>query len=43
MFGQGGFVDHKDTVANIRLFAKEVMPRLRELYAEPQKVAAAAQ
>ena len=31
MFGQGGFLDHADTVANITLFAKEVMPRLREL------------
>jgi alkanesulfonate monooxygenase SsuD/methylene tetrahydromethanopterin reductase-like flavin-dependent oxidoreductase (luciferase family) len=31
MFGQGGFLDHADTVANITLFAKEVLPRLREL------------
>jgi hypothetical protein len=31
MFGQGGFLDHADTVANITLFAKEVPPRLREL------------
>ena len=31
MFGQGGFLDHEDTVANITLFAQEVMPRLREL------------
>ena len=29
MFGQGGFLDHADTVANITLFAKEVLPRLR--------------
>jgi len=28
-------------VANITLFAKEVMPRLRELNQEPQKAAAA--
>jgi hypothetical protein len=35
MFGQGGFLDHADTVANITLFAKEVMPRLRELNAPP--------
>ena len=41
MFGQGGFLDHKDTVANITLFAKEVMPRLRELNPEPQRAAAA--
>jgi alkanesulfonate monooxygenase SsuD/methylene tetrahydromethanopterin reductase-like flavin-dependent oxidoreductase (luciferase family) len=31
MFGQGGFLDHNDTVANITLFAQEVLPRLREL------------
>ena len=43
MFGQGGFLDHKDTVANITLFAKEVMPRLRELNPEPQKAAVAAE
>lgn len=30
-FGQGGFLDHADTVENIRLFAREVAPRLREL------------
>ncbi|MEZ5816914.1 MAG: LLM class flavin-dependent oxidoreductase [Hyphomicrobiaceae bacterium] len=30
-FGQGGYLDHKDTMENIRLFAKEVMPRLKEL------------
>jgi hypothetical protein len=41
LFGQGGFLDHKDTVANITLFAKEVMPRLRELNREPQKAVAA--
>jgi alkanesulfonate monooxygenase SsuD/methylene tetrahydromethanopterin reductase-like flavin-dependent oxidoreductase (luciferase family) len=43
MFGQGGFLDHKDTVENITLFAKEVMPRLRELDPAPQKAAAAAE
>jgi alkanesulfonate monooxygenase SsuD/methylene tetrahydromethanopterin reductase-like flavin-dependent oxidoreductase (luciferase family) len=43
MFGQGGFLDHADTVANITLFAKEVLPRLRELNSEPvQPVATAA-
>ncbi|MGH7043059.1 MAG: LLM class flavin-dependent oxidoreductase [Acetobacteraceae bacterium] len=30
-FGQGGFLDHRDTVENIKLFAREVAPRLREL------------
>src|SRR5947209_6015338 len=28
MFGQGGFLDHKDKVANITMFAKCVLPRL---------------
>ena len=37
MFGQGGFLDHADTVANITLFAKEVLPRLRELNPAPAK------
>ena len=40
MFGQGGFLDHEDTVANITLFAQEVMPRLREL--SPARVPAQA-
>jgi hypothetical protein len=31
MFGQGGFLGHTDTVSNITLFAKEVMPRLDQL------------
>jgi alkanesulfonate monooxygenase SsuD/methylene tetrahydromethanopterin reductase-like flavin-dependent oxidoreductase (luciferase family) len=30
-FGQGGHLGHKDTMDNIRLFAKEVMPRLENL------------
>ena len=30
-FGQGGHISHEDTMDNIRLFAKEVMPRLQEL------------
>jgi hypothetical protein len=42
MFGQGGFLDHADTVANITLFGQEVMPRLRELNPEPKKASAAA-
>jgi alkanesulfonate monooxygenase SsuD/methylene tetrahydromethanopterin reductase-like flavin-dependent oxidoreductase (luciferase family) len=41
MFGQGGFLDHKDTVANITLFAKEVLPRLRELNPVSQNAVAA--
>ncbi len=44
-FGQGGFLDHKDTMDNIRLFGNEVMPRLRDLYPEttpaPARIAAA--
>src|SRR5712692_5960508 len=42
MFGQGGFLDHADTVANITLFAKEVLPRLRDLNPEPKKTSAVA-
>ena len=41
MFGQDGFLDHKDTVANITLFAKEVLPRLRALNPPRQNAAAA--
>ncbi|HUA51070.1 MAG TPA: LLM class flavin-dependent oxidoreductase [Candidatus Sulfotelmatobacter sp.] len=37
MFGQGGKLDHADTVANITLFAQEVMPRLRELNPAPRQ------
>jgi len=42
MFGQGGFLDHKDTVENITLFAKEVLPRLQELNPAPAQTAAVA-
>ncbi|HJQ60380.1 MAG TPA: LLM class flavin-dependent oxidoreductase [Vineibacter sp.] len=42
-FGQGGFLDHKDTVANITLFGREVMPRLRELNAPAARTATAAE
>ncbi len=38
-FGQGGFLDHKDTVENISLFAREVAPRLRALH--PDRAVAA--
>jgi alkanesulfonate monooxygenase SsuD/methylene tetrahydromethanopterin reductase-like flavin-dependent oxidoreductase (luciferase family) len=41
-FGQGGFLDHKDTMDNIRLFGSEVMPRLRELSPEKRGSASAA-
>jgi alkanesulfonate monooxygenase SsuD/methylene tetrahydromethanopterin reductase-like flavin-dependent oxidoreductase (luciferase family) len=30
-FGQGGFLSHQDAVENIRLFGREVAPRLRAL------------
>lgn len=33
-FGQGGFLDHKDTADNIRLFAREVFPRIQDLNAD---------
>lgn len=39
MFGQGGFLEHADTAASITLFAKEVMPRLRELSPAPAQPA----
>jgi alkanesulfonate monooxygenase SsuD/methylene tetrahydromethanopterin reductase-like flavin-dependent oxidoreductase (luciferase family) len=31
MMGQGGTLDHDDTVANLTLFSKEVLPRLKDL------------
>ena len=31
MMGQGGYISHDDTVANLTLFSKEVLPRLAEL------------
>jgi hypothetical protein len=31
MMGQGGHLSHHDTVANLTLFSKEVLPRLVEL------------
>ncbi len=34
-FGQGGFLDHKDTAENIRLFGREVAPRLKDLEVAP--------
>ena len=38
-FGQGGLLDHRDTVENIKLFAREVAPRIAELGA-PEAIAA---
>jgi alkanesulfonate monooxygenase SsuD/methylene tetrahydromethanopterin reductase-like flavin-dependent oxidoreductase (luciferase family) len=44
-FGQGGHLDHRDTAENIRLFAREVLPRVRALtpdtISRPGTVAAA--
>jgi alkanesulfonate monooxygenase SsuD/methylene tetrahydromethanopterin reductase-like flavin-dependent oxidoreductase (luciferase family) len=31
MMGQGGLISHEDTVANLTLFSKEVLPRIAEL------------
>ncbi|MBV8505897.1 MAG: hypothetical protein JOZ11_08835 [Alphaproteobacteria bacterium] len=31
MMGQGGLPDHDETVANLTLFSKEVLPRLEKL------------
>jgi len=32
IMGQAGFLEHDDTVRGIRMFAREVYPRLKELY-----------
>ena len=39
-FGQGGHLSHADSMDNIRLFGKEVAPRLLELGAPEEAVAA---
>jgi hypothetical protein len=31
MMGQGGLLNHEDTVANLGLFSREVLPRIGEL------------
>jgi hypothetical protein len=31
MMGQGGLLDHKETVANLTLFSREVLPRVVDL------------
>jgi alkanesulfonate monooxygenase SsuD/methylene tetrahydromethanopterin reductase-like flavin-dependent oxidoreductase (luciferase family) len=41
MMGQAGYLNHEDTVDNLTLFAKEVMPRLKA-YKQPQAEATAA-
>jgi len=41
-FGQGGFLDHKDTVDNISLFGREVAPRLKDLTVAPVQPGVAA-
>jgi hypothetical protein len=39
--GHAGFLSHEDTVSNLTVFAKEVMPRLKTYkQPEPQSVAA---
>jgi len=46
MMGQGGNLSHRDTVDNYRLFARDVLPRLKELTLDPEsedKALAAAQ
>ena len=41
MMGHAGFLNHEDTVSNLTIFAKEVMPRLKTYkQPEPQSVAA---
>ena len=32
IMGQAGFLEHDDTVHSIRMFAREVYPKLKELY-----------
>jgi alkanesulfonate monooxygenase SsuD/methylene tetrahydromethanopterin reductase-like flavin-dependent oxidoreductase (luciferase family) len=41
MMGQAGFLSHDDTVDNLTLFAKEVLPRLKE-YKQPTPASIAA-
>jgi alkanesulfonate monooxygenase SsuD/methylene tetrahydromethanopterin reductase-like flavin-dependent oxidoreductase (luciferase family) len=41
MMGQAGYLNHEDTVSNLTLFAKEVMPRLKA-YKQPEPQTAAA-
>ena len=41
-FGQGGFLSHEDAAENIRLFGREVAPRLKELTVEVARQGVAA-
>lgn len=41
MMGHAGFLSHEDTVSNLELFAKHVLPRLKE-YKQPEPQIAAA-
>jgi hypothetical protein len=41
MMGQAGFLTHEDTVSNLELFSREVMPRLKA-YKQPEPQIAAA-
>ena len=42
MMGHAGFLGHEDTVDNLTLFAKEVLPRLQEYKQPVTQVTAAA-
>jgi hypothetical protein len=41
MMGHAGFLSHDDTVSNLTIFAKEVLPRLKA-YRQPQAEVTAA-
>jgi hypothetical protein len=38
--GQGGNLSHKETVGNLTLFSKEVLPRLHALHERPLAMSA---
>ena len=40
MMGQGGNLSHAETVGNLTLFSKEVLPRLQELHTRPLAMSA---
>ena len=42
MMGHAGAMSHEDTVSNLTLFGKEVLPRLKE-FQQPEAAAAAAE
>ena len=41
MMGQAGLLDHADTVENLTMFAKDILPRLQELHGHARAQAAA--